>query len=120
MTAKKKLEFINNILKRVESEHVQGTSLIQLEKMTDTFYLPNSAPLHDLYGKHFNLVDLADRSWYKVNEAHANLSWKSELLLGNLRFGILNCWTAHCQVEFESWKVFRINLARKLLLFDGV
>ena len=80
-------------------------------------FLPDPAPLHNIYREYFNLVDLADRYWYSVQETHPNICWKSKLLLGNMRFGILNAWVLSVGVNYEEWKEFRANLARVLISY---
>ena len=70
---KKKSIYIDNILRRIQSVHHQESEILKVEKYISETSFKNSPPLHNLYRKWFNLVDLADRYWYKVHEKHSNL-----------------------------------------------
>jgi hypothetical protein len=112
---KKKEQHINNILKRVSSVHSHATELATLQKQLTTLFFSDPAPLHVLYGDLFNFIDLADRYWYKVDEAHSCHFWKAKLLFGILRIASLNCWVFGVQTKYEDWLDFRKILAAVLI-----
>ena len=84
----KKQDYVENMMRRVNSVHAaQASALSQTQPLVvEKLFLADPSPIHQFYGKYFNLVDLADSYyWYKVQESHKNDSWKSKLLLGNMR-----------------------------------
>ena len=107
-------------MRRVNSIHaVQASALGQTQQMAESFFLPDPSPIHQFYGEYFNLGDLADTYWYKVQESHQNQSWRSKLLLGNMRFAILNAWVVMAgQVKYEEWLTFRVNLATEVKQYN--
>ena len=106
-------------MRRVNSVHVaQASALGQTQQMAESFFLPDPSPIHQFYGEYFNLVDLADTYLYKVQESHQNQSWRSKLLLGNMRFAILNAWVMAGQVKYEEWLTFRVNLATEVKQYN--
>ena len=101
-------------MKRVNSVHAQKSALIETQQLADSLFLPDPSPIHHFYGDYFNLVDLADIYWYKVQESHKNHSWRSKLLLGNMKFAMLNAWVMAGQVKYEEWLTFRAHLAAEV------
>ena len=89
-------------MRRVNSVHAQTSVLSQTQQLAESLFLDDPSPIHQFYGEYFNLVDLADSYWYKVQESHKNYSWKSKLLLGNMRFAMLNAWVMSSQVKYEE------------------
>jgi hypothetical protein len=71
--------------------------------------------VHRDYSELFNVVDLANRRFYKVNDHHRIENWKSKILLSAIRMGIFNCWSRWSVGTRESWKLFRENLAEELV-----
>jgi hypothetical protein len=114
---KKKPDYVRNITKRVESTHKNTTELIAFQKQLDTFFLSEPAPPHDLYGDRFNLVDLANRYWYKAWDKHGTMSWKFKILKGTLKFSTLNCWVFAIQTKYEKWLQYRMQLAKALVCY---
>ena len=110
LIGKKKQDYVENIMRRVNSVHAaQASALSQTQQLVEKLFLADPSPIHQFYGKYFNLVDLADSCyWYKVQESHKNYSWKrSKLLLGNIRFAMLNAWVMMAsQVKYEEWLTF--------------
>ena len=98
------------------SVHAQASALSQTQRLVEKLFLADPSPIHQFYGKYFNLVDLADSYWYKVQESHKNYSWKMpKLLLGNMRFAMLNAWVVMAsQVKYEEWLTFQANLATEV------
>ena len=70
---------------------------------------------HVDYSELFNVVDLANRRFYKVHDHHRIENWKSKILLSAIRMGIFNCWSRWSVANPESWKGFRENLAKELV-----
>jgi hypothetical protein len=88
-----------------------------MDNLIDTYWIPDPAPLHQFYRAHFNIVDLIDRYWYKVADCHHNIRWKSKLMFGIMRLGMVNCWALWLSVQYEQWRQFRLNTAMDLLGF---
>ena len=119
LIGKKKQDYVENIMRRVNSVHAaQASALSQTQPLVvEKLFLADPSPIHQFYGKYFNLVDLADSYyWHKVQESNKNYSWKSsKLLLGNMRFAMLNAWVVMAsQVKYEEWLTFRANLATEV------
>ena len=98
------------------ASHAQTSALSQTQQLAESLFLDDPSPIHQFYGEYFNLVDLADSYWYKVEDSHKNYSWKmSKLLLGNMRFAMLNAWVMSNHVnKYEEWLTFRANLATEV------
>lgn len=111
---KKKADLIEKILRRVSSVHDNLSGLKEFIRSSEDSIFPDPSPIHTLYGDHFNIVDIADKYWYTVNDGHRNEQWKSHLFLGLVRFQILNCWVMGNSVMPESWTTFRENLAKEM------
>jgi hypothetical protein len=60
--------------------------------------------LHDFYRSWFNLVDLADRKWYSVENHHQQQNWKAKMIHAILRFAVLNAWAYSTTSNFMKWK----------------
>ena len=124
LIGKKKQDYVENIMRRVNSVHAAQASsaLSQTQPLVvEKLFLADASPIHQFYGKYFNLVDLADSYyWYKVQESHKNDSWKSKLLLGNMRFAMLNAWVVMAsQVKYQEWLTFRANLATEVKAYGS-
>jgi hypothetical protein len=101
-------------MKRVETTHRNFTTVQKVLKYVEKEQFPDPAILHDFYKSYFNLVDLVDRYWYKVQETHGNWKWKSKMLLAIMRMAVINVWSISCQGEYEKWLQFRESLAENL------
>jgi hypothetical protein len=112
---KKKADTVANILKCSQTIHHHQTEIQQVEKAIQAGPKPDPSPLNETYGDWFNLVDLLDRKWYAVEEAHQHHSWRRKLLLAILRFAVLNCWTYATGVEHEPWLLWRVKLAKDMM-----
>ena len=88
-----------------------------MNKLIDTFWLSDPAPLHVAYRDNFNLVDLVDRYWYFVADYHHNTQWEFRLLFGILQLKMINCWALWILNQYEEWKDFRENVAKELIHF---
>jgi hypothetical protein len=101
----------------VNSVHAQKTHLARMNNLIDQYWVEDPAPLHIFYRKHFNMVDLIDNYWYKVADHHHNIRWRSKLLFGILRLGMVNCWALWLSLEYQQWRRFRLATALKLREF---
>ncbi len=61
-------------MKRVETTHRNFTTLQKVLKYVEKEQFLDSAIFYDFYKSYFNLVDLVDHYWYKVQETHGK--WK--------------------------------------------
>jgi hypothetical protein len=107
---KTKAHLINNIFARSETVHQRYGEMEELKKQIRALSFENPGPPHQLYRAFFNLVDLADRKWYEVEDHHGNHSWKSKMILSILRFAVLNSWIYSTRIQFESWLDWRLTL----------
>ena len=105
-------------MKRVETKHGDINKFKKMNEFLKSTFYEDPAPLHDNYKSYFNLVDLLDRYWYKVQETHANHHWKGKSLLGVLRLVIINCWVLSILEDFEKWPEYRLNLAKALVKYN--
>lgn len=105
-------------MKRVDSVHTKTSSIAELDKKLDDFWLIDPAPFHEHYKLHFNLIDLADRYWYKAYEGHRNLHWRSKMLFGLMRLVTINVWGFVTGVKYHKWQDFRIKLAQELMEYE--
>jgi len=115
---KVKADAVSNILTRVSTIYNEASQMDLVQRVCDHLSLPDPAPLHNLYGDLFNLVDLADRYHYAVNDTHHNQCWRSKLVFGLLRFVTLDTWVMTSRTHYEPWIQFRGNLASKLLEYQ--
>lgn len=109
---------MNAIVLRSDTIYKHQTQLSNLIKDIKVKYMLNEAPLHQYYKNTFNLVDLADRYWYKVADSHHNYSWKSKMLYALLRFAMINFWAYANKFTGERWTLFRLTLARTLMTYQ--
>lgn len=109
-----KVDTINNIRTRVRMMHNDEDEIRKLMRKARDSVLPDPAVFHQLYGDYFNLVDMADKYWYMVDENHRNHLWKSHLILGLLRFQIYNSWVLATTLMPESWMCYRRTLSRRM------
>lgn len=70
-----KANTITNIVTCSTSLNTNLGQLLQLANHIRDHPLSDPAPLHNVYKKHFNYVDLIDRKWYEVEEHHGNHNW---------------------------------------------
>lgn len=110
-----KASYVEHILKRVATIHKNASEMNQLLKSVETKWSDDPAILHDVYRRHFNLLDLADKYWYQVQETHPNHNWKSKILFSILRFAVINSWVFYSQHQYEKWIEFRENLGKTLI-----
>jgi hypothetical protein len=111
---KNKQDIIRNMLRRIQTDHQNRTVVEKTLAFMQSTEFPDPALLHSHYRNHFNLVDLADRLYYKENETHGNHCWRSKMLFSIMRLLMVNVWCLACQTKFEKRKVFRSNLAKEL------
>ena len=112
---KKKAEYVENILKRVRSVHVERTSSQNSEEQLKNSIISSESIIHNFYRSHFNLIDLLDRRWNSVEEHHAHRSWKTKFLIIILRYGVINFWTYNFIQSGEKFLNFRSRLATSLV-----
>ena len=108
---KKKAEYVENIMKRVNTVHTRKSDLEKTRKLAASRHMEVPSPTHDLYGTLFGLVDRADLYWYKVQDKHQINSWRSKFLLGNMRFAVMNMWVISAQEKYQKLLEFRYDLA---------
>jgi hypothetical protein len=90
--------------------------LRKLELFVKDKSFPDPAPLHALYSIHFNLVDKADKYWYKFKNNHGLWKWKTKMILSIMRFFVMNVWVIFCSTtEYQELASFRENLAKALV-----
>lgn len=112
---KKQQEYINNILTRYATVHVNFGKESAVQKIITSKWRPAPSPMHQLYRDFFNLVDLADRKWNSVEEHHGNWNWKSKIILSILRFAVLNAWTYSTKMNYAEWKDWRLKAAISMM-----
>lgn len=113
---KRKAEYIQHIVCRSATVHQQLSDVQQLCSSLSSSSLTDPAPPHDFCGDWFNLVDLADRKWYSVEDHHAHQEWKCKLILAILRFATINAWVQEASLNFAEWKSWRDTLASQLMI----
>jgi hypothetical protein len=111
----KKDQFVDNIFQRSETLHQHSGEVERLQHYIKTKFLPDGAPLHDFYKEYFNLVDLADRRWYSVEEHHSHQKWKCKMLLAMLCTAAANSWVYVTKLEYQKWLPWRRELSEKLM-----
>jgi hypothetical protein len=97
---KKKEQYVQNIFLRSETLHMRAGQVESLLQAVKSEFLPDPAPLHDFYRDYFNLVDLADRRWYSVEEHHKHHRWQSKMILSILRIATANTWVYVIKSEY--------------------
>lgn len=112
---KKKEQFANNIVKRSETVHQHQTVIDQICEEIEENSLIDPAPAHDFYRDWFNLVDLADRRWYEVEDHHAHQSWKTKMILAILHFATMNAWVYATKFNYRQWIPWRDYVCGQLM-----
>lgn len=112
---KKKEGFVNNIATRSETFHQHVHQVDRLQQSLKTDFLADPAPLHDFYKDHFNLVDLADRRWYSVEECHQHHKWQTKVIISMLRTAVMNSWVYASKIKYAMWLSWREQLFQQLL-----
>lgn len=110
-----KEQFVENIFQRSETLHKHSGDVARLQHYIQKKFLLDSAPIHDFYKEYFNLVDLADRRWYSVEEHHAHQKWERKMLLAMLRTATANAWVYVTKLEYQKWLPWRESLSEKLM-----
>jgi hypothetical protein len=108
---KNKASLIDNIVARSTTLHQNINELTVLKQKICSTWLPDPPPLHDFYRSWFNLVDLADRKWYSVENHHQQQNWKAKMIHAILRFAVLNAWVYSTTSNFMKWKEWRKQAA---------
>ena len=114
---KKKEDYINNIMARVNTVHNKVGEMHQLNNYIKSQYFSTPALLHDFYRSHFNLIDVSDGYWYDVNNSHANHNWKSKMIFNIIKYSIINIWVYVSKKQWMTWIDFREYLAKELITF---
>jgi len=86
-----------------------------LKTSLSTDNLADLTPLHEFYWDYFNLIDLVDRYWYKVEEHHHHKQWQTEMILAILHKAVINSWVYGNKSKFETWMSWYNTLAEQLL-----
>ena len=76
-------------------------------RLTNTAYLDDPAPLHDMYRAYFNCVDKMDRRWNGVEDHHGVNNWKTKMIKIILKFATLNAWAlknSRYPILFRKWR----------------
>lgn len=111
-TGRRKADTIANILKRSNLVNRELSAVEKMVKNFQTAKTDSEAPLNEFYRRWFNLVDLADRRWYSVEEHHKNNNWESKMLYAMLRYGAMNCWVKASSVHYRKYKAFREEIIK--------
>lgn len=114
---KKKIEYVANILARVNSIHGSIAEIDGILKSIECQEYTDPAPAHNIYREQFNLVDLLDGYWYSVWEHHGNHHWKSKMLYSIMCYFTVNVWVISIPENFFYFKDFRAKLAKDLVQF---
>lgn len=104
-------------MKRCNNVHQHVSQQKEVKHHIECRYLVGNAPIHDFYRDHFNLIDLHDRYWYRAQDSHHNHSWKSKLLLGNMKIAMINAWVACELVHHKPYLDFRKHVAVEMLKY---
>jgi hypothetical protein len=105
-------------LKRNNSIHQNFSKIQNISNYVTNTAFSSTPVVHDIYCKYFNLVDLADRYWNRVEQKHQNHNWKSKMCFIIMRYQVINLWVYCCQSKFIEWKDFREKLAIFLQKFE--
>lgn len=113
---KKKAETVGNILSRVASQHANDSRHSDLITIFEQFFEHGESEIHKYYHDNFNLIDITDSFWSKVEEHHRNLYWEHKMLLALLRDLVINCWTfsrIEIDLQFHEWREVLISKCLK-------
>ena len=115
---KKKEIIIENIYQRSKIFNKEYSKLENMTNMIENGSFVDPEPLHNLYRDWFNLVDLANKRWYSVEEHHARQSWKSKMVLALLRIATMNAWVYSMTKIPQTWLDWRESLFIQLMQFN--
>jgi hypothetical protein len=112
---KKKAGYVENICQCSESVHHHSHQVDAILRSISSEAISDPAPPHDFYKEWFNLIDLADRRWYAVEETHHHQKWETKMILAILCIAVMNTWVYVTKMEYKKWKVWRKALLRELI-----
>lgn len=115
---KRKEGFVDNIFQRSESVHHHSHQVDAIYRSISSNFIKDPAPLHNFYKEWFNLVDLADKRWYSVEETHAHQRWETKMIIAILRLAVLDCWVYVTKSRYQKWKSWRISLLKELIVIN--
>ncbi len=115
LLGKKKADYVEHIWARVSTLYQNKNTVEAIKQHLQMVRIGDPAPLHSFYRDWFNLVDLADRLWYAVEENHGTWSWKFKAALSIMKYFMINVWSRSILEEWQDWKDFRANLAVQLV-----
>lgn len=90
-----------NIIAEVKLRYRKRTEVEKLEAHLKSHGFQGAGDAHVFYKNHFNWVDLANRTWYSVEEHHHHRHWEFKYLIALLRFAMHNS-IVHIQYCFDS------------------
>jgi hypothetical protein len=87
-----------------------------MEQDLDRMQRKEKSPIHEAYAQTFNAVDLLNGRWYCTDKRHATFSWKYQILLAIMRYGIINAYASSENNVDQSYTDWRRALSEKLIL----
>lgn len=112
---KKKADLVQVILNRVANAHSARSQLESTIQTTKTKWNIEAAMIHQSYRSFFNLVDLLDKYFYKVQDHHCNIRWKGRFCFFLLRFPTVNVWAFTIWHTPCRYRIFRRDFAAGIL-----
>jgi hypothetical protein len=111
---KTKDEYIELILKRVNTVHGDKSVLEQMNDHLVEKIWSKPAKIQDLYVANFNLVDVANKYWYMTDDKHPKRNWRIRFVLALLRFAIINAFTISAKPRNMTFVEFHKAMAVEL------
>ena len=87
----------------------------QVQNYVKTQYYSSESPIHNLYLTCFNVVDLGDCYYAKVDDGHTKLDWHQKMIYALLKLEIVNSYIFFIHKEWCDWIDFRRELGKKLI-----
>ena len=106
---------MENIFRRSETLHRNAHQVDHIFRTISSTAISDPAPIHDQYKEWFNLVDLADERWYKVEETHGHQKWETKMILGILCYAVMNTWVYVTNSNYMKWEKWRKALVKELV-----
>ena len=79
----------------------------QVQNYVKIQYYSSESPIHDLYLTCFNVVDLGDRYYAKVDDGHTKLNWHQKMIYALLKLGIVNSYIfSFIRNDVRMWSIW--------------
>lgn len=110
-----KVDYVKAIYSRSKLVIAGSYDLPRLQRLLETAYLDDPAPLHLMYRAFFNFIDKADRRWNSMEDHHGVNDWRIKYAKIILRFATINAWALKNSRHPILWRKWRKDIVVEIL-----